>query len=439
MSTRQFQNQVRNKWYKCDSPDHTLKRIKQGLKDLDLNPQYSEFRATDFLFWGRVQIDSLQITCEGKGITKELAEASAYAELAERLSAGLYYPVFEEQVRFHFPALYSPDINSFLNYGWMDGYIWAHQRELTKPLTVESLLGRQTELHPNDLEEIKDCEMTRHWVDGYSLLQDKTVKVPIKFVAYIHGTNGMAAGNTIEEAMIQAACEIFERYTQINVIKPEKEIPSIDLNSIDIPLIRKIIDFYNQNKVRVTIKDPSFNGHLPVIGVLFTNQNLPSNYLEYRTFIPGASFNLEEALTRCFTEGMQGKHTLLFSRPQLNRTVVPRSYVNNYYLLMKHGVSPKDISFLERGESIKFQSSKKKDILEEIESLKDICRGLHTDCILLNHTHPILKFPVVRLVIPGISDFLPFLPPDILTNERTKPSTAWKGEKFKRIMQSFFA
>jgi len=95
--------------------------------------------------------------------------------------------------------------------------------------------------------------------------------------------------------------------------------------------------------------------------------------------------------------------------------------------------------FLNEGEITNFRPWGKKDIFEEIKGIKQILRGLGTDCILLNHTHPILKFPVVRVVIPGISDFLPFLPPDILTNEKTKPSTAWKGEAFKEIMQSFFA
>ena len=94
---------------------------------------------------------------------------------------------------------------------------------------------------------------------------------------------------------------------------------------------------------------------------------------------------------------------------------------------------------MEKGEVTTFQRGGKKDILEEIEGLKHIVRELETDCILLNHTHSILNFPVVRVIIPGVSDFLPFLPPNILTDEKTKPSTAWKGEPFRKIMKSFFS
>ena len=435
----QFENHTRNEYNKCDTPENTLNRIQNGFKRLGLDPVYTGFKASDFLFWGRVWIDSLKIVCEGKGITRELAEASAYAELTERLSAGLYYPAFEEQVRFRMPGIYSAETNSFLNYEWMHGYVRAHQEELDNPLTIEELLKREKYLKREDLEEIKDCEMASHWVDGYSLLRDETIKVPVKFLAYIHGSNGMAAGNTIEEAMIQASCEILERYGQINIVKPEKVIPTIEPDSVDLPLIHDMIDFYDGFNVGVTIKDLSFDGKLPVIGVLYTNHNLPSDSLEHMSLIAGASFNLEEALSRCFTEGMQGKKTLLSPRPNLNKPVVPRSQVTDYYMLMRCGVSPKDISFLKEGEITTFQRWSKKDIFEEIEGLKHISRELGTDCILLNHTHPILNFPVVRVVIPGISDFLPFLPSNILTDEKTKPSTAWKGEPFKKIMGSFFS
>jgi len=435
----QFHNHIRNKYNKCDTPENTVNRIKQGFKRLGLQPEYAGVRVSDFLFWGRVWIDSLQIVCEGKGITKELAEASAYAELVERLSAGLYYPVFEEKVRFHLPGIYGAGTRSFLNYEWMEGYVRAHQTKLNNALTIEELLQRELHLKRRDLDEIKECEMAGHWVDGYSLLREETVKVPVKFVAYIHGSNGMAAGNTIEEAMIQATCEILERYAQINIVKPEKIAPSIDPDSVDLDLIHNMVDFYTRFNVSVIIKDLSFDGMLPVIGVFYTNRNLPPDRLEHRSLIAGASFNLEEALTRCFTEGMQGKKTLLSPRPQFNKPVVSRSQVTDYYMLMRCGISPKEISFLNEGEITNFRPWEKKDIIEEIEGIKQILRGLGTDCILLNHIHPILKFPVVRVVIPGISDFLPFLPPHILTDEKTKPSTAWKGEAFKKIMQSFFA
>ena len=433
-----FKNYTRNKYGKCDVPSNTISRIKDGFKKLNLDVEYSAFQVSDNIYWGQVWIDSIKIVCNGKGVTPELAEASAYAELAERFSSGLFYPVFEERVRFNIPALYNEETIKFLNCEWMEGYVRAHQDELENPLKIEDLLANETHLKDEDIRHIKNSKMAGHWVDGFSITREETVKVPVNFVTYIHASNGMAAGNTIEEAMIQASCEIFERYSQIQTIKPEKTVPTIDPDSVGNRAIREMIKFYNKNNVKVILKDLSFDGLLPCIGVLFVNHNLASDRLEHRILILGASFDPDEGLARCFTEGMQGRETLLTPRPQLDSPVVHRSQVGNFYMLMKCGISPKDISFLEQGEVNHYKNGKIKDILGEIEEIKRRCKLFNTDCIILNHTHPVLNFPTVRVIIPQVSDFLPFLSQDILVSEETRPSAAWRGEEFIKTMQSFF-
>jgi ribosomal protein S12 methylthiotransferase accessory factor len=435
-----FQNYVRNEYGKCDLPSNTIGKIKDGFRKLHLNVEYSPFQVSDNIYWGRIWIDSIRIVCNGKGITPELAEASAYAELAERFSAGLFYPVFEERVRYNIPALYNKKTTRFLNYEWMDGYVHAHQDELEEStLRIEDLLANESHLTDTDIEHIKNSRMARHWVDGFSIVRKETVKVPVNFVTYIHASNGMAAGNTMEEAMIQASCEIFERHAQIQIIKPEKTVPSIDPDSVNNAVIKDMIKFYHGKNVDVIIKDLSLGGVLPCIGVLFINHNLSSDRLEHRILIPGVSFNMDEGLTRCFTESMQGRETLLAPRPQLDKPLVHRSRVNNFYLLMKCCISPKDISFLEQGEMTAYRNTKIKDIFSEIQELKKICNHFNTDCIILDHTHPVLNFPVIRVIIPRISDFLPFLNQDILVSEATRPSATWRGARFRKIMQSFFA
>jgi ribosomal protein S12 methylthiotransferase accessory factor len=435
-----FQNYVRNEYGKCDLPSNTIRRIRDGFRKLQLNVEYSPFQVSNNIYWGQIWIDSIRIVCNGKGITPELAEASAYAELAERFSAGLFYPVFEERVRFNIPALYNEETNRFLNYEWMDGYVHAHQDELEEStLRIEDLLANERHLTEPDIEHIKNSRMARHWVDGFSLTREETVKVPVNFVTYIHASNGLAAGNTMEEAMIQASCEIFERHAQIQIIKPEKTVPSIDPDSVSNAVIKDMIKFYHGNNVHVIIKDLSLGGVLPCIGVLFINHNLSPDRLEHKILIPGVSFNMDEGLTRCFTESMQGRETLLAPRPQLDKPFVHRSRVNNFYLLMKCCISPKDISFLEKGEMGAYRNTEVKDVFSEIQELKKICKYFNTDCILLNHTHPVLNFPVVRVIVPRVSDFLPFLNQDILVSQATSPSATWRGQRFRKIMQSFFA
>ena len=434
-----FNNYIRNEFGKTDTPENTIRKIATGFDRLGYDIRYIPFQVADQIHWSQVYINDINLQCQGKGLTPELAKASAHAELAERFSGGLFFQDFEEQVRFNMPALYSRHVNRFLNYEWLSGYVSSHQDDLKEDhLPIETLLCKQSHLSPVNIEEIKNSQMARHWVDGYSVMRDKTVKVPINFIAYINASNGMAAGNTMEEALIQAACEVFERYTQIQIIKPEKRVPSIDKNSLKSSRLKSMIAFYESENVEIILKDFSMEARFPSIGVLFINHNLRPGRLEHKILVPGVSFNMDEALSRCLTEIMQGRNTLEMPSPELDRPVSHRSRVENLYLFFKCCISQKDISFLEDGDTIAYRNNKKKSIFSEIEAIKKICHALETDFIVLDLTHPVLNFPVVRVVLPGISDFLAFVHKDILTSVDTRPDSTWRGERFKHVMNSFF-
>ncbi len=434
-----LKNHIRNEFGKTDTPDNTIRNIAAGFDQLGYDIRYTPFQVADHIHWSQIGIDAIHLQCQGKGLTPELARASAHAELAERFSGGLFFQAFEEQVRFNMPALYGRQASRFLNYEWLEGYVNSHQDNLKDGhLPIEKLLCNQTHLHPAAVEKIKNSRMAMHWVDGYSVMQDKTVKVPINFIAYINASNGMAAGNTLEEALIQAACEVFERYTQIQIIKPEKSVPSIDKDTLESDHLKSMMAFYEKENVEIILKDFSMEGRFPSIGALFINHNIRPGRLEHKILVPGVSFNMGEALSRCLTEVMQGRNTLKMPSPSLDRPVSHRSRVENLYLLFKCCISQKDISFLEKGDTIAYRDLKSKSIFSEIEGIKKICHALETDFIVLDLTHPVLEFPVVRVVVPGISDFLPFVYKDILTSVNTSPDATWRGEHFKSVMDSFF-
>jgi YcaO-like protein with predicted kinase domain len=434
-----LKNHVRNEFGKTDIPENTVNNIVAGFNQLGYDIQYMPFQISDHIHWSQIFIHTIKLECQGKGLTPLLSKASAHAELAERFSGGLFYKAFEERVRFNMPALYSRQVSRFLNYEWLPGYVNSHQDQLnTEYLPIETLLRNQSHLFSGDIENIKNSRMAMHWVNGYSLMQEKTIKVPINFIAYINASNGMAAGNTLEEAIIQATCEVFERHTQIQIIAPEQIIPTIDKKTLKNDRLKSMIEFYERKNVEIILKDLSMRGRFPSIGALFINHNLQPGKLEHKILIPGVSFNSEEALNRCLTEYMQGRGSLAASSPDMDRRIMHRSQNSNFYLLFKCCVSQTDISFLEKGETIAFRDRTGGDMLSEIEEIKKICRELETDFIVLDHTHPILQFPVVRVVMPGISDFLAFVPKDILRSVDTSPDSVWHGENFKSVMNSFF-
>jgi YcaO-like protein with predicted kinase domain len=434
-----FINHTRNEFGKTDTPQNTIGNIGAGFDRLGYDIRYTPFQVADHIHWSHICIDAINLQCQGKGLTPELAKASAYAELVERFSGGLFFQDFEEQVRFNMPALYSQQVSRFLNYEWVGGYVNSHQDHLKEDhLTIERLLCNQSRLTAGDIETIKNSQMARHWVDGYSVMQDKTIKVPINFIAYINASNGMAAGNTLEEALVQAACEVFERYTQIQIVKPEKRVPSIDKETVKNSRLHSMMAFYESENVEIVLKDLSMKGRFPSIGALFINHNLRPGRLEHKILVPGVSFNMDEALSRCLTEIMQGRNTLKVPSPAFDKPVSPPSHVENLYLLFKCCVSQKDISFLEKGEIVAYRASRSEDIFTEIEAIKNVCQALETDLVVLDLTHQVLEFPVVRVVLPGVSDFLPFVYEDTLTSINTNPDSTWRGEHYKSVMDSFF-
>jgi hypothetical protein len=79
------------------------------------------------------------------------------------------------------------------------GCVSAHQDSVPNPLRIEELLTHVATATPRALARIKALEHARRWVDGYSLIRERDLKVPLEYIHGISGTNGLAAGNTIEE------------------------------------------------------------------------------------------------------------------------------------------------------------------------------------------------------------------------------------------------
>ena len=89
--------------------------------------------------------------------------------------------------------------------------------------TFEMIEGREPAVNPEDLILPEDTD-TGHvlpWVEGWDIANDKPVLVPAQAVfhplprnfrqIFRTSTNGLASGNTREEAIFHALCEVIER------------------------------------------------------------------------------------------------------------------------------------------------------------------------------------------------------------------------------------
>jgi len=217
----------------------------------------------------------------GKGVTEDLALASAYAEYLERIQS--------------FAG------TTFLRaYGVMPG-------ELVRPdeVDVELAALRETEGPLMELllgalgDELDPGRLLR-CVPFYDVFAGRTCLLPDLVYDACQG-NGLCAGNTPEEALVQGLCEVFERHVVGGLyegsLPPLPTIPHEAVEHLEsFALVRELVD----DGYRVVIKDCSLGGRFPVVGTLV----MRGAENRYRAYF-GSAPSLDVALQRCLTEWFQ--------------------------------------------------------------------------------------------------------------------------------------
>lgn len=380
---------------RCVPIEETVRRLEAAIGAMH-EYRLFETRVSDRLYWSALYIDDLEFRSMGKGITALQAKAGALAECAEWVAAK--------------------------EIGSLPGYTVGHPSAIADAVGIEEFI-RHVAVSKDVVEKIKRLDSAMYWVDGYSLITGKTVKLPIEFLRRIGGPNGMAAGNRREEAIVHATNEIFERRVHITVLKQKLVMPTIDLETIEHPVLREQIAFFRSKGIEIHLKDLTFGGELPCIGAYFWDPHIPEAYQFHHFFKVGSGFNLEEALIRVFTEYTQGRMMDEFidgSREDQERVLkydlralkCIATNGDNYLSAFMFGFVPQvTAEFLKEGDLVPFRKGEVfDDCLQDIEKAKGIFAKLGKECYVIDFTDPRVNFPVVQVVVPGYSDVLPYYP-----------------------------
>ncbi len=372
---------------RCAKPEDTLERLESAL-GAAYQFSYTEERITDSLYRGAVVADALGFPPMGKGSTPLLCKISALAEAAEWLALKRRREISE--------------------------YSNSHQDEINAPLAIEELLTHIATVTPETAARIKQTEAAQHWVSGYSLMTDSPINVPLEYVHGISGTNGLAAGNCIEEAIVQGTNEVLERRAVITLVKNRMSAPTFDIDSVESTVARNQIACIRDHEIDVTIKDLSFGGALPCVGVYFRDRKISPEFQCHNLFKAAASYDLAAALESCLTEYAQLTRLTrneAASSSEHERLLCEEDS-DNFLSLFWFGYIPfPQAGFLEKGEIVPFDPGELPgDCLEDIGRAKEIFRQLGKDYLVVDLTDPKVDFPVVQVVIPGYSDILPYHP-----------------------------
>jgi len=304
-----------NKPYKDDHPENTITKIRNILNNLGifLKEHYS---AHDKLHACRVEIvnhglNDLKkgIGTNGKGTSVTYAFASAYAEFMERIQNHLILHNSYHATRKYVDAKNNQLFSKLLEEknAVLDFYMDPNEKIIKSEEFIESQSDFMAELlFPKDISKIKEIIINKLHLDDLVCVPffdekvHKTVYLPIDLLIYTCGSNGMCAGNTPEEAIIQGICEIFERYAIKQVNQNKLTPPTIPIEVFEDSKTIELVNRIEKNGLKLIIKDFSLGIGLPVIGVVFINPREHSYNVKV-----GSDPKPEIALQRCLTEAYQ--------------------------------------------------------------------------------------------------------------------------------------
>jgi len=404
------------------SPQETVKRIRPYLQkigvtrladttDLDTLgfPIFSAIRPTDMGGPDGISVYN------GKGLTKADAEAGAMMEAVERFC----------------------------------GEFWKH------PLvtgTYDNLIAKghfamnPATMYLQSLHEYRS-DHDLEWVEGWDLLRDRTVLIPLNFVIcpyraetghlWMQSSNGLASGNTLEEAICHALTELIERdaYTiamvRARLLPRIKALhtamitgtqfedpgidrtlyPSVELSTLP-DSVAKLVKKAHKDKTQVWLRNITSDLGIPTfVGSL---QRWESDGSELAAGGFGCHPNSTIAAIRAITEAAQGRNVQIQGvREDINRASVGATQFQRNKVIEGERVlwcadSSTRLSFSD------VPSFDHSNILDDIQLMLSALRndGVQ-DVFVVDLSQPGIPASVVRAIIPDMESwFLTEFKPD---------------------------
>lgn len=364
---------------KACSPADTLARFRERLSASGLDI-LQEVRRVDN---GRLDIPVYFSVCGeaarraignrkqmGKGASPEQAQASACMELAERFS--------------FFSFIQNPD-----NFLVGDH---AAMRDRGHPvLPPETLLAsvHDTSRSPELLERLL-AGLPLRWVRARRLMDDNEVLLPFSWFYAINEFNGPAAGNTPEEAALQALCELVERDVCARVARDRLPVPELDQASVADPVARDLLEKFNKNGIRTHLYDFSLDTGIPTVAALAWD---PGTFPEKSeiVFTAGTTPGVHKAIIRALTEVAQLAGDFdTCANYVASGLPKPRTLEEIAWLGQGGRIAAGDIPDLHHP-----------DFLDELRACGAACARRGLDVYFVNVTHPALGIPAVYAIMPG--------------------------------------
>ena len=339
------------------------------------------------------------IYANGKGSLSDASMASALGEYIERLQTNNFF------IDFYLPhRKYYPDEMAFE----FDG---AYLNE-----ELHALYNPDGEMTASDLVDY-NSDYTDKVVALPFIRQSNAEKtyIPINILSNLYVSNGLATGNTPQEAQVQALSEIFERHAKIEIIKNGYALPAFPDDIVSsFPKLQSDVQALRDLGYIIEVLDASLGGKYPVTAISLIN---PENGTLFVSF--GAHPILEVSLERTMTELMQGRgldDLDAFEVPTFDMSIVSDSFNLESHFIDSNGKL--GFGFLSACKSFTYTpwDYKGENSADEYSYLTAILEKENKEMYLREYNY--LGFYSCQMIVPNFSEVYPI--EDMIYNNKNE-------------------
>jgi ribosomal protein S12 methylthiotransferase accessory factor len=332
----------------------------------------------------------------GKGSSAEQGEASALMEAIER-----YCGIFQgDEIRItrrfsEFPDGDAIHPNAILNYS-------------------DAQLLRADEGHDCSGDGVPfrfDPSGETEWTPVWSLCDERFKYIPTGLLYFFHesdsvnkfaaDSNGCAAGNTLEEAILQGFLELVERDAYAIWWYNKLRLPEVDLDEIADSYVRDLQREFAARDRNLWALDATSDLGIPVIVAV---AHWTQDGREHIEVAAGAHFDIRIAVLRATTE-LNQFIAISQMRTRWGETIAEGDddYGTEPLPLRKYPyLRPKGKASLDRR---LFENFEQLDRREQVLACVRFAKKHGLEVLVLDQTRPDVGVPVVRVIVPGLRHF----------------------------------
>ncbi|MCY3750968.1 MAG: TOMM precursor leader peptide-binding protein [Gammaproteobacteria bacterium] len=348
---------------------------------------------------------SLRNKSAGKGSTRQQSETSALCEAIERYSGAFHDDEIHCRSRF----------TDFVKAGEAEA-IHPNEVQLFSERQLDSAEQINARGHPYNIVPGRfDPDAEISWTPVWSFTQERHRYLPTSILYSMPkghpgnsdltaDSNGCAAGNTLEEAILQGFFELVERDAFAIWWYNRLHFPGVDLDSFGDEYLARARDYYNGLQRELWVLDVTSDLGIPTFVAVSRRNDKESEDIIYGA---GAHMNPQIAALRAVCEINQ----VLDLVPASGNDELGYKINDPAYLWWWKNAKLDDHPYLapDPGAALRGKANylvpDTEDVREDVERCRRLVEARGMEFLVLDQTRPDIGLPVVRVIVPGLRHF----------------------------------